>query len=373
MQEQLRLHGGIAPPQLLSDALQKFPSELDALPAALFSPIPLGISTLDDNFGGGVHPKDLLLIAGKQNVGKTILMLQIARHIAKWSKERDNNIAPFVICYEHDPWTLFVRLLCQESYHSNPDAPIRFDEVINTLVKIKETNPDSGTQPALDTLASLLMELPTPAMNAYNAISGYADRLFIYHGDIQYTTVTQIEEAMDYFRAQHGLYLIPIIDYVQIVPAPSEFVDKERGDPDTVRSENLRRLKALANRKHVPVIGVAAVGKDALIRPGPVHIEDVLGPETIPYTIDIGVILNRDVIETRDLDVISRNIRISIEKNRRGPSEKEWQHKILGGSFHISAEGREVPYDESFQAERVKILAELEEKRKKGGGYHSAG
>ena len=79
------LPSSIKTPQPLSKVFKRFNVRLAKRPAALFRPIPLGIETLDKAFSGGVHPTDLTIIAGRQNVGKTIFITQIASSIARWA------------------------------------------------------------------------------------------------------------------------------------------------------------------------------------------------------------------------------------------------------------------------------------------------
>ncbi len=108
----------------------------------------------------------------------------------------------------------------------------------------------------------------------------------------------------------------------------------------------------------MPVIAAAAVEKNALVRSGPVHLEDVLGPEVSNYTPDCAIVLNRDTITTAssgDGDGRIHSIRVSVEKNRHGPSELEWRHALLGGSFMISEQGENVQVEDSFQAGRVRL------------------
>jgi hypothetical protein len=106
------------------------------------------------------------------------------------------------------------------------------------------------------------------------------------------------------------------------------------------------------------VIAVAAVDKNALVRPGPVHLEDVLGPEVSNYTPDCAIVLNRDSITTASSgngNGREQTIRVAVEKNRHGPSELEWRHELLGGTFYIHSRGQEVSVKESFQAGRVEL------------------
>ncbi len=132
------------------------------------------------------------------------------------------------------------------------------------------------------------------------------------------------------------------------MPPSTRLLGKEIEAPDVVRAANLGSLKDLANDWRVPVIAVAAVEKNALVRSGPVHLEGVLGPEVSNYTPDCAVVLNRDMITTvssGDGDGRINSIRVLVEKNRHGPSELEWRHELIGGSFTISDQGQDVPVE----------------------------
>jgi replicative DNA helicase len=345
--------GGARLPETLAEQVQGFDKYLYDLPTALFRPIPLPLENLNRAFSGGLHPQDLTLIVGRQNVGKTILVNQIARHIAVWATENNVPIAPFVCIYEHDEWTMYARLLCLESWHVSPENPLRYADVIAAIEQVK------GDDPLERAVFSRLFDvLPPAALQAQLAISRYAGKLVLYHGSRVYTTVDVIREMLTYYLTTYGLHLIPIVDYWQAMPPSTRLLGKDIEAPDVVRAANLGSLKDLANDWRVPVLAVAAVEKNALVRPGPVHLEDVLGPEVSNYTPDCAIILNRDTVtaaSSGDGSGREHTLRVSVEKNRHGPSELEWRHALLGGSFCIHAQGTDVPVAESFQAGRVRL------------------
>lgn len=128
---------------------------------------------------------------------------------------------------------------------------------------------------------------------------------------------------MSYYLGAYGLYLLPIIDFWQAMPPSTRLLGKDTDAPDVVRPANLGSLKDLANDWRVPIIAVATVEKDALVRSGPVHLEDVLGPEVSNYTPDYALVLNRDSITTVSsggMEERTTFIRVPVEKNRHGPS-----------------------------------------------------
>jgi hypothetical protein len=82
-----------------------------------------------------------------------------------------------------------------------------------------------------------------------------------------------------------------------------------------------------------------------------VHLEDLWGPSTVQYEPDVAILLNRDSLGD-DGDI--RCVRVSVEKNRNGPSEEEFRHRLHGAHFCLSRTGQPVGAGESFQAERIK-------------------
>jgi hypothetical protein len=121
---------------------------------------------------------------------------------------------------------------------------------------------------------------------------------------------------------------------------------------------NTRILKAYAEEHHISMIAVSSVDEDALKDPSPVHLEDADGSEILPFTIDVGLVMNRDtmrVINNGHANAVEKTVRLAIEKNRNhGPADIERRHDILGGSFFINPDGKTVAAEESFQQNRLR-------------------
>ncbi|TAK31588.1 MAG: hypothetical protein EPO21_17330 [Chloroflexota bacterium] len=77
---------------------------------------------LDVTMGGGLHPGDLVLVGGRQGIGKTIFALQMARNIALACQTRS-----CYVCFEHDEEYPFNRLVCFESVESLPTDEVGLD------------------------------------------------------------------------------------------------------------------------------------------------------------------------------------------------------------------------------------------------------
>ncbi len=353
--EAVQLPKSIRLPEPLAITATQFDHKLAARPAALYRPVPMGFDTLDYAFSGGLHPTDLTLIVGRQNVGKTIFISQIASNIALWAARNKYPIVPWICCYEHDEWSLFTRLLCMESWKYDPENPLTYEMIVDAIIDVKENYPDEK-----DIYSRIIEKLPVSAARAVEAISHYFEHLSLYYGARNYLSVEYIEVIIEEYEKRHGKALIPIIDYLQTIPPDTKLIHRasEPAAMHLIIKRNLEALKGLCIKKQIPILVVAAVDKLALTRPGPVHIEDVLGPEETNYTIDSAIVLNHDVIyggSISDADERKATIRISVEKNRRGPVPLEWRHRFVGGSFYIDTIGETVSSQESYQNSRVNV------------------
>ena len=65
---------------------------------------PTGFDPLDQVLGGGLKPQDLVVVGGRPGIGKTILMVQWARHLATAGTRVG------IVSFEHRPSTLIERL-----------------------------------------------------------------------------------------------------------------------------------------------------------------------------------------------------------------------------------------------------------------------
>jgi replicative DNA helicase len=364
---ELMLPGGLPAPQLLTDQILELGAALCARSKYLFTPRPIGIPWLEETFSGGYHPEDLYLLLGKQNVGKTIFVLQTARANALWAKANEYPLAALVFSYEHSAWSLFTRLLCMESWVLSPAKALHYAQINAAVTRVKEgfgdeigsaddlwAAPRPGHSLFLD---RFFAELPPIGLQAYRAIMSYASHMVIYEASRVHTTLEQIEAIWKHLQAEYGLCGFLIIDYLQTLPAPEKlWTSKLTNVRDVVVGTNLQLLKDFAKRAQVPVLAVSSVERDALSDPSPVHIEDADGPEVVPFTVDGAIVLNREQVPacSRYDPPPKRYVRISVEKNRNhGPSEVEYRHQIQGGSFLISPQGSKVALAESFQAERI--------------------
>ena len=362
------LAGEQEPPISLSQAVSKFDESIGDLPPYRFLPQPTGFSWLDEVLGGGTQAQHFYLLLGKQNVGKTILVLQMARHQAIWATENKYPLAPVLFCYEHTSWSMFVRLLCMESWEVNPNEPLTYLHVNDALRKIKmsatKEGKDDGVMaisPEAPFMDELFKTLPDIATKAYQKIMKYADRLFIYHPNRVHTNVEEVMKIITMIQGKFQVTAIPYIDYLQAMPPPRRLWGagiEMMLNKELVVGLNTRILKAYAEEHHISMIAVSSVDEDALKDPSPVHLEDADGSEILPFTIDVGLVMNRDTMRVNNnghANAVEKTVRLAIEKNRNhGPADIERRHEILGGSFFINPDGKTVVAEESFQQNRLR-------------------
>ena len=349
-----RLPGTLNMPVTLDEQSHRFGPRLANMPAALFQAIPTGFGWLDETCGGGLIAQDLILIAGKQNVGKTTIALQIARNIAAWAHTNEFPLAPMLVSYEHDSWDMYSRLLCMESFIQDPKKPLSYWEISEAIRRVKQTHHTTSGKPFIDLLFS---ELPPQAARALHEVSKYSGHLLLEYGNRAFTAVDVIETIMDFYRTERKLHIIPILDYLQTIPPPIALAEHAISAPDVVNMVNINKLKDLAVSFNVPIIAVAAVDAEALKKQRPVHLEDIFGPIQSQYAIDRGLIINPDVVlaENGADSIRLSKVRLALEKNRKGPSELEYSHVRHGHAFFIEPDGEEVALEESFQQDRARI------------------
>ncbi|MFQ5922329.1 MAG: DnaB-like helicase C-terminal domain-containing protein [Anaerolineales bacterium] len=335
--------GHTGPPASLRQTVEAFERDLPQLNPAALRPVPTGFPQLDVNMGGGLHPEDLILVVGKQNVGKTLFVSQLGRNIARWAARPRNQVVCLLICYEHSQLLLMQRLLCMESWQAGDrEGGVSLALIREALAKLAEDG-------ALEDLSSMLLKLPKSGLLGWRQMERYLDSLYLYRGDPVYTSPEAIDKAVVVLQRQR-FHPVVIVDYAQRVPPPPELAASGR---EVHIDYVVRALKGLAFRRGVPVVAVGAVDEQAVRRQGPVHLEDLWGPVTMTYEPDGGWVLNQEHLEPAGDGGRARAVRLAIEKNRHGPSELEWRHHLYGERFYLQPEGSPIPLNESFQTERI--------------------
>jgi replicative DNA helicase len=188
-----------------------------------------------DNLLGGLHPSDLLIIAGRPSMGKTAFATNIAFNVAKAYRPgrgttgetvaEDGGVVGFY-SLEMSAEQLATRVLAEESGVSGDK--IRRGEV---------------AREEFDSFIQASMKL---------------ESVPLYIDDTPALTISAVRTRARRLKRQHGLHLI-IVDYLQLLQG----TPKPGGEQNRVQeiSEITRGLKALAKELDVPVIALSQLSR----------------------------------------------------------------------------------------------------------------
>ena len=191
----------------------------------------LGISGLETGFKeldfitSGLQPSDLIIVAARPSMGKTALVMDIARHVSVHQKKP---VAVFSL--EMSKEQLAIRLICSES---------RVDSH-----RVRTGYVPDKDWPQLSNGVARLYEAP----------------MFIDDG----TDVSplQMRGKCRRLKAEHGLSLI-VIDYLQLMQSGSRRAENRTQEI----AEIARALKGLARELQVPVIALSQLSRAVEQRP----------------------------------------------------------------------------------------------------------
>lgn len=185
-----------------------------------------GLIDLDD-WLGGLHPSDLLILAGRPSMGKTALATNIAFNAASAMLKKKHGGAPVAFfSLEMSSEQLAARILAGESNISS-------DKLRKGEIKTEEF-------PRFVEVTRNLQELP------------------LYIDDTPGVTISAIRNRARRMQRQHGLGLI-IIDYLQLI----ESGGNKRGSENRTNEISVisRGLKAIAKELDVPVIALSQLSR----------------------------------------------------------------------------------------------------------------
>ena len=181
-----------------------------------------GFTQLDNQLGG-LHPSDLIILAGRPSMGKTALATNIAFNAAQAAAQEGGSVGFFSL--EMSAEQLATRILAEVT------------RVPSNKVRNGELN-----QHEFDSLVLKSRELQ-------------AAPLFI--DDTPALTVSALRTRARRLKRQHGLSLI-VIDYLQLVQGNQQ--SRNDGRVQEI-SEITRGLKTLAKELNVPVVALSQLSR----------------------------------------------------------------------------------------------------------------
>jgi replicative DNA helicase len=325
-QQRFVLPTGLRFPQTVGEISREFDTRIREGWLEGYLPISTGFDALDEVLGGGFLSGCLLLLGGRQNVGKTIWALQAARNVAQAGG------VGCLICYEHDEVHLFHRLLCMESYliSSEEETGITLADVREAVLRVaRRTLSDTATLdygaaiPFAQGLQAVLQAHPSARRAWDEHVSGYLDGLLITRGHPVKTTLNVLRTYARWLQDEQFGRAVLFIDYLQKIPYS---LDSREMDPDRQVILVTQGLKDLALEFGIPVVAVAAVDPEGLKRDEP-RVEDLLGGSAVKYEPDaVIMMLPRWEEGNRDVGFV-------VAKNRAGPTDVELIYSLVGQHF----------------------------------------
>lgn len=298
---------------------------LEALASSSTQPLDLqrtGFDPLDLALDGGFNSEELVLVGGRPGVGKTVMMTQLARTAALAGRRA------VYVSYEHSERAMLSRLLTLELAESSEDLDATMLLTLRRLVRsycFGSTTDEEfrGFHPRLSVAADRLSSL--------------GERLQIVAASHR---TTDLEVIIGLASATLSTGDLLLVDYLQKIPAP---VTTDRGPTFEVAEV----LKDLANELGVTVV-VAAAATDAGINRGRLRLEQLEGGAGLAHECDIALILNEKLTatspvhlayDTTRIDEARNQVVVSVEKNRRGPTDINMQYTKDFANFRFRSKG----------------------------------
>nr|WP_269810678.1 DnaB-like helicase C-terminal domain-containing protein [Kineosporia rhizophila] len=262
-------------------------------------PVPTGFPLLDGYLAGGLRSGELTLIGGPSGVGKTALVLQIARHAA-----RSGGSAVF-LSYQQETAVLLQRLIALEAgeRHGLEGA---------TLRQVRDAFLADGQGAGL----AERLERVAGGTSALAALADYGERLLL-HAPAD-ADVVDIREVVSEARLRTGVPPLVVVDHLQGV---SGFGERA--------GETAAGLRELARETGLPVLAVAVTDpiEDGSVRRRRTgHLRGAASSVSEP---DLVLMLNEkvDAVARRHLVYDPRVgeefgdwLVLTVEKNRSGPT-----------------------------------------------------
>ncbi|HEX2792546.1 MAG TPA: replicative DNA helicase [Candidatus Paceibacterota bacterium] len=242
--------------------------------------VPTGFPELD-NLLSGLHKSDLIILAARPSMGKSSLMLDIARNAAV-----KHDIPVGIFSLEMSSEQLVDRMLSAESFVNSWKMRTGAIHAEEDFAKIRD---------ALETLSKAPIFIDDkPAQNILS-MRAVARRL----------------------KRERGIGLI-IVDYLQLM-APTN--TKASDSMVQQVTEISRSLKQLARELEVPVIALSQLSRAVEQRGGKPRLSDLRDSGSIEQDADVVMFIHREDKLNKESD--RPNIaEILIEKHRNGPTGK---------------------------------------------------
>jgi len=288
---QRRVKGEIRPmKELVKEAMERV--ELMQQAGGLLTGVPTGFKDLD-NITCGLHPSDLIVLAGRPSMGKTALALTIAEHAAL--KDTKDKKAVGIFSLEMSREQLVFRMLCSR-------ARVNAQNLRRGFLGQKD-------HAKLVQAASHLAEAP------------------IYIDDTPAQSTLDIRARARSLKAKFDVQLL-VIDYLQLIVSPIHRPDSRQQEVSDIS----RALKSLARELKIPVLVLSQLNRAVESRNDkrPV-LADLRESGAIEQDADLVLLIMRpaaypDLLDgAEDKGALRNLVYVNVAKQRNGPTG---EHKL---------------------------------------------
>ncbi|HSB14629.1 MAG TPA: replicative DNA helicase [Bryobacteraceae bacterium] len=234
-----------------------------------------------DEMTGGLHPGELIILAGRPSMGKTALALNIAQHAAV---KLGKTVAVFSLEMSNE--SLLTRLLC---------AGARVDSHRFRLGYL-----DGDERRRLQAAAMELVEAP----------------LFI--DDTSGSNLIDMHAKLRRLKAERQLDLV-VVDYLQLMSGRGRF------DSRVQEISSLSRgLKLLSKELEVPMLVLSQLSRAPETRPGDhrPQLSDLRESGSIEQDADVVAFIFREEVYKQDREDLRGAAELLLSKQRNGPTGK---------------------------------------------------
>lgn len=236
-----------------------------------------GFGTLDEMLAG-LRAGQLIVVGARPAVGKTSFALTLALNAAR------QGVKVGIFSLEMSGKELAQRVICAESG-----------------VSISHFRMGTIPKSSWDAIAAACCDIPGNDIEI-------EDKASVTIGDIRTTAARMMRGA------NRGLI---VIDYLQLISSASNGAKFQNRAVEV--GEISRRLKVLAKELGVPVVTLAQLSRQAESRLGTPRLADLRESGSIEQDADTVLFLSRDPDEVEDEKSGSRQVILSVAKNRSGP------------------------------------------------------
>lgn len=223
--------------------------------------------------------RELDTAGGEQAVGKTSFALTLALNAAR------QGVKVGIFSLEMSGKELAQRIICAESG-----------------VSISHFRMGTIPKASWDAIAAACCDIPGNGIEI-------EDKASVTIGDIRATAARMMRGA------ERGLI---VIDYLQLISSASDGARFQNRAVEV--GEISRRMKVFAKELGVPVVTLAQLSRQAESHPGLPRLSDLRESGSIEQDADTVLFLSRDPDEIQDEKSGSRQVILSVAKNRSGPT-----------------------------------------------------